>query len=169
MTLEHVYFLSQIAAAAAILASLIFLALEVRRNTAETRRHSIEYATAHRAEFVRHLALDPALVRLVGRGLSGARLEAAEWFQFSMFVYALFVEFELNERKLRAGEMDRELWQAWLEAYRWWLQFPGVRKWWAAKPAGFTERFRSVVDQELAAAATVDERTLGLMQKITEA
>jgi hypothetical protein len=165
MTLEQAYYLSQIVAAAAILASLVFLALEVRRNTRETRRAAVEEATSHRTDFVRLLAVDSALMKRVGRGLSGVRLDAAEWMQFSLFLYAIFVEFEVNERRRRDGDLEEELWSAWLDAYRWWLQFPGTRKWWATRPAGFTERFRAIVDAELAKAAP-DDRILAQMAKI---
>jgi hypothetical protein len=163
--LEAAYFVSQIAAAVAIFISLMFVAIEVRRNTAETRRVAMEEATSHRTDFVRMMATDPALTKLLGAGLSGKRLDAAQWLQFSMFIYAIFVEYELNERKRRRGDLDAELWDAWLEGYRWWLQFPGVRKWWSTKPAGFTAAFRALVDGEIAA-SVADEAMLAQIAKI---
>lgn len=52
---------------------------------------------------------------------------AAEAFGAILFLYAIFVEFEFNQRKFQSGDIDADLWDAWLDAYRWWLQFPGVR------------------------------------------
>lgn len=168
MSLEELSYLSQIVAAIAVLVTLVFFILEVRRNTRETRRQTLEEATAHRTGFVRMMVADPALIRLVGAGLSGAKMDAAAWYQFSMFLYALFVEYEFNEKRIRAGEMDEELWEAWREAYRWWLQFPGARKWWATRPAGFTPYFRELVDREIATVAE-DAQMLAFMAKVSMA
>lgn len=165
MSLEEFSYLSQIVAAVAVLATVGFLAFELQRNTRETRRQTLEEATARRTDVVRMMATDPALVRLIGAGLSGGKMEAAEWLQFSMFLYALFVEYEINEHRRRAGYMDEELWEAWREAYRWWLQFPGARKWWATRPAGFTQRFREVIDREIAS-ITEDATMLAFVAKV---
>jgi hypothetical protein len=166
MTLEQLAYLSQIVAAVGILGSLVFLALEIRRNTNESRRQSTEDATSHRNGFVRLIATDSELAALVGHGLTGGGLSANQWFRFNMFFYAIFVEFELTRRQYESGDMDRDLWNAWLEAYRWWLQFPGVRKWWSTKPAGYTTVFREFVDVEIAGQPPASESLLAEVRKI---
>jgi hypothetical protein len=95
------------------------------------------------------IAADGELARLLSQGLSGNGLVAVEWFRFNMFLYAIFVEFELNQRRFESGDMEKDLWDAWLEAYRWWLRFPGVRKWWSMEPAGFTAQFRKYIAREI--------------------
>jgi len=135
--------------ALAVVVSLVVVAIEIRRNTLESKRQSMEDATSHRNTFVRMIATDPELARVVGKGLTGAGLSPGQWFQFNLFMYAIFVEFEFTQRKSRSGEMDSDLWEAWLEGYCWWLQFPGVRKWWSTKPAGFTRSFRDFIDAQI--------------------
>jgi len=39
MTLEHVFFLSQIAASVGVIVSLIFVGLQIRQNTGELQRN----------------------------------------------------------------------------------------------------------------------------------
>jgi len=166
MALEEFYYLSQVVAAVAIVLSLLVLVVEVRRNTREIKRQSTAEVTSQRSTFVRYIGTDKQVARVVGRGLSGEGLAPAEWFQFNMFLYAIFVEFELNRRKQAAGEIDADLWEAWLEAYRWWLQFPGVRKWWSTRPAGFTADFRRFVDGELETTEPADARLLAEFSRI---
>lgn len=168
MQLEQVYYISQLVAAAAIVISIIFLGTEVRRNTAAAKRQSLEESTSHRSDFVRMIASHKDLADEIGQGLAGVRLDSTAWFQFSMFLYAIFIEFELNHRKFKSGDMDADLWEAWMEAYCWWLQFPGVRTWWAQKPAGYTSDFRAVVDTEIEKNRIVDARALNLMGRVGE-
>lgn len=160
MSLEQLAYVSEIVAAAAILVSIVFLVIEVRRNTNETKRQSTEDATSHRSNFVRMIAADGELAELLGEGLTGQGLSSSQWFRFNMFLYAIFVEFELNQRKFQSGGMDRDLWDAWLDAYCWWLQFPGVRKWWSLKPAGFTSQFREFVDRKISSIPVAEQSLL---------
>jgi len=164
MTLQQLAWLSEIIAAVAILISILFLIFEVRRNTRESKRQSTEESTSHRSEFLRMIAADDELAKLLAQGLTGKGLDTHRWFRFNMYFYAIFVEFELNQRKFQSGNMDIELWHAWLDAYRWWLQFPGVRKWWSLKPAGLTPSFRAFVDAELSSVPVADP---SLLAKLT--
>ena len=149
-----------------VIASLLFVAIELRRNTKESRRHSMEDATSHRNEFVRLIATDASMAGVIGRGLTGTGLDAQQWFRFNFFLYAIFVEFEFNQRKFQVGDIDADLWDAWLDAYRWWLQFPGVRKWWASGPAGFTQKFRDFVDVQLSRQEVASDSVLAEFSKI---
>ena len=152
--------------ALAVVVSLVVVALEIRRNTLESKRQSMEDATSHRNAFVRMIATDPALASLVGKGLTGSGLSPGQWFQFNLFMYAIFVEFEFTQRKSLSGEMDSDLWEAWLEGYSWWLQFPGVRRWWSTKPAGFTASFRDFVDAQIASRPVAGDEVLTSYSRI---
>ena len=167
MQLEQLAYVSEIVGAIAILVSIVFLAIEVRRNTNESKRHSVEDATSHRNRFVRMIASDKELADLVGRGLTGEGLSTGQWFRFNMFLYAIFVEFELNQRKYRTGDMDQDLSEAWLEAYRWWLQFPGVRTWWSNEPAGYTDEFRKYVDSQISQQSVANADLLDVFSRIS--
>lgn len=166
MQLEELANISEIIGAFAIIISIIFLVFEVRRNTNESKRQFMEGVTSQRTGFVRMLSTDEELSKIVMQGLTGAGLSAHQWFQFNMFLYALFVEFEFTRRRFLAGEMDRDLWDAWLDAYHWWLQFPGVRKWWSSKPAGFTDAFRQFADARIEKQAEADESVLSQMSRV---
>ncbi len=150
-----------------VVASLLFVAMELRRNTNESRRHSMEDATSHRNDFIRLIATDPDMAGVVGRGLTGTGLNAHQWFRFNLFLYAIFVEFEFNQRKFESGDIDADLWDAWLDAYRWWLQFPGVRKWWISSPAGYTRKFRDFIDAEVSRQDLATDSVLAELSKIS--
>ena len=126
----------------------------------------MEDATSHRNDFVRLIATDPDMAGVVGRGLTGTGLNAQQWFRFNLFLYAIFVEVEFNQRKFQSGDIDADLWDAWLYAYRWWLQFPGVRRWWTSSPAGFTPQFRDFVDAEVSRQDVAPDSALAELSKI---
>lgn len=149
MQLEQLSYVSEVVGAIAIVITIIFLIVEVRRNTNESKRQFMEGATSQRSSLVRMIAADQELAQVIGRGLAGSRLPDDQWFRFNMFLYALFVEFEFNQRRVKVGEMDRDLWEAWIDAYNWWLQYPGVRNWWHRAPAGFTDSFREYIDSHI--------------------
>ena len=149
MQLEQLSYISEIVSAVAIVVTIVFLIVEIRRNTNESKRQFMEGATSQRSSFVRMIAADRELAGVINRGLTGSGLADDQWFQFNMFLYALFVEFEFNQRRFEVGEMDKDLWRAWIEAYHWWLQFPGVRNWWHREPAGYTDSFRAYIDSHM--------------------
>lgn len=164
MQLEELANLSEVIGAFAIIISLIFLIFEVRRNTNESKRQFMEGVTSQRTSFVRLLSTDEELARLIMQGLTGSGLAAHQWFQFNMYLYALFVDLEFTKRRYDAGEMDSDLWEAWLDAFQWWLQFPGVRKWWAGNPAGYTKPFRKFVDARIEKQSVADDELLSQMK-----
>ncbi len=149
MPLEQLSYVGEIVGAIAIVITIIFLIVEVRRNTNESKRQFMEGATSQRSLFVRMIAADQELAEVIGRGLTGSGLADDQRFRFNMFLYALFVEFEFNQRRFKVGEMDKDLWEAWIDAYHWWLKYPGVRNWWEKTPAGFTNSFRAYVDSHI--------------------
>jgi len=165
MQLEQLSHVSEIVGAIAIVITIIFLIVEIRRNTNESKRQFMEGATSQRSSFVRMIAADQELARVIGRGLTGSGLADDQWFQFNMFLYALFVEFEFNHRRFKVGDMDRDLWEAWIDAYHWWLQYPGVRNWWARTPAGFTDSFREYIDSYIENQPVADESQLADLAK----
>jgi hypothetical protein len=101
VTLEQLYFASQIAAAAAIVASLIFVGVQVKQNTnlaaGETQR---ELMNGFQAQLER-ITAEPDLFR---RGLSGLHsLSETEKVQFSIIFNQFVNHLELPLRMVNRG------------------------------------------------------------------
>ena len=151
MTLAQWGVVAEIIAAAAVLISLWFLVIEVRRNLAQSKKQAWDDISLRRIEMLQPLYEDPELASLIWRGFAAKpRLEPGEWARFSLYIYTVFVVFELSFKKHREGDVSADGFSDSLRAYQWWLGMPGVRAWWKADPVGLSESFSAFVDQQMA-------------------
>ena len=87
---------------------------------------------------------------LIWRGSSQEpRLAAHEWARFGLYLYSVFVVFELVHIKYLSKDIEESSWVTFLDAFHWWLQFPGVCAWWNSTPGGFTLPFTEMVNEEM--------------------
>jgi len=104
MTLENIYLVTQIAAVIALAPSLIYLALQVKQNTAQLRA-SARYQFVEATGMMNAAVVgSPQSVSVFRRGLGGETLDADEALQFTMMTGQYFqiysVMFELWTDKL---------------------------------------------------------------------
>ena len=94
---------------------------------------------------------DPELASLIWRGFAQQpRLAPHEWARFSLYLYNVFVLFELSYKKYREGDVRGELFGDTVRAFSWWMSMPGVRAWWNSNPVGFSQDFCVFVDEQIA-------------------
>jgi hypothetical protein len=43
----------------------------------------------------------------------------------------------------QAGTLPDDVWERWKATIVWWLSFPGIRLWWAARPSPFSRSFEA--------------------------
>ena len=146
------FFFAEIISVIAIVISLINLAIEMRQTRKQSITESMDQITQERADFVKLLATESELSRIIAAGLSSAtRLKPAEYFRFTSYLYYLFVQLELGFRKRQRGHIDDDLWNGWNEAVKWWIRCPGTRDWWKFNPAGgFTPKFKKYINEIIA-------------------
>jgi len=148
MTLEQVHLIAEIVAAIAVVASLLYLGLQIRNSRIQVQNDSMDLITKERGEITRILAEDSEMSRIIPKALAGKRkLHPNEHFRFSGYMYYAFINFELGFRKWKKKELDDVLWRAYEEAIRWWLTSPGTQKWWKNNlVGGFTQDFNNHVN-----------------------
>ena len=148
METTSTFFIAEIIAAIAVVITLIHLGIQLRQSRLQSVRDSVDAITRERAEFIRLLATDADLSRIVPKGLAAdTRLPAGEYFRFTSYLYYLFIQLEMGFRKWKSGEIDEDLWAGWHEAVHWWLRCPGTRSWWRNNAAGgFTRKFQNYVN-----------------------
>jgi len=136
MGLESWNQITEIAASIAVLASLWFLVIQLRQNLVHSKKQSQEGIVLRRVESLKALYEDHDLSSLIWRGFSQEpRLPAHEWARFGIYLYSLFVVFELTHVKYLAKELE-ENWTSLIETVHWFIQMPGVRSWWASSLLG---------------------------------
>lgn len=154
MSLEDVYFISQIVAAVAILFSLVFVALQLRQNTEQLRRSQRAYVNTFEATgsgFVQNvmltLATDEKLSELVSRGRLGlSNLSEAEQARFGYYLLASLQHVQFAYIAYRNGSSDDDIWRGHAGTLSPLLRSPGVRDWWRKRRLLFLPLFRQFID-----------------------
>ena len=149
MRSDLAFFVTQIIGAFAVIISLISLGIQIRKSRKQSIRESMDLITKERGEFIKVLATDEDLAKIMAKGLmKDEDLKDIERFRFASYLYHLFIHWELAYRKSVRGNLDDELWTSFVEAIQWWLKKPKVVAWWKYNDiGGFTESFKQFVDK----------------------
>ena len=145
--LESLANLGEIIGAIAVVVSLVYLAVQVRQNTQAQRTENFSRALDRVAAMQATLSQDSETAVIVSKGVADpADLTPKQRLQFTWAMYELFGAFEFMYLASRDAAIPDEVWQRWSSAVAWWLNFPGVRTWWEARPIPFTRSFTSYVE-----------------------
>lgn len=166
MTLEEVYYISQIVAVVAIFCSLVAVLVQMRQTNRllrnQARRDQIDGIKSISEAFYR----TPGLADLVARAGEGGleALSEAGRMQLIAFQTAAERTWEAMHQQFLDGQIDAALWQAHLEQARaTWRTSPAVRAVWAARAHFFTAQYRAFH------AAEIERDTGGTLYPIRDA
>jgi hypothetical protein len=139
----------------AVVATLIYLAVQVRQSS----RHVEASVDQARAQAIREgmnhgvarmLAQDENLMALYLKGLrSFDALNELESARFSFLMGELFGGVESNLLMYNEGLLSEERWNAQQTQISMYASAPGVRKWWKIYSGHFTATFRDIVEIEI--------------------
>lgn len=146
--LQSLAYLGEIVAAAAVVASLIYLAVQVRQSTRAQRTENFARALDRISAIQSMLSQDAEMTHLFSRGVRDASsLSALEKIRFTWSLYEAFGAFEFMFQTHQTGDIPEEVWERWSLIVAWWMTFPGVQVWWANRPVEFTESFTIFVER----------------------
>jgi hypothetical protein len=147
VNLETLSAITQLVAALGVIASLFYLAAQIRQNTRSQRSVVVDSLTQSLIALLGPQASDPDQMRAFAAATEnwhGAtepdRLRA---------VYMFFTVFKLFENawfQKRQGTLDPEQWQGWDAYIRMYYHRPGVKAWWQLRRAAFATGFRDYVE-----------------------
>jgi hypothetical protein len=154
MTLEQWSSLSQVVAAAGVLASLVFVGFQIRQNTlamiAQSQQH---IATSWFT--VGQLIADHAAA--FGAGLKSnhsafANLKDEGRLRFVSIIFPLFKHYENIFLKFTSGRVDEGVWGAWSFHMKVYFHQPGVQAWWKIREEAFAPSFPAFLESSEAPA-----------------
>jgi hypothetical protein len=147
MTLEQIYYISQVVAVLAIFASLLFVGIQVRQNTATTRAVLHQSFTGAMNHLNATMAQSPELSRIWLKGFNDrAALNEVERWQFDMLLLSYFHVFDSMHYQTRTGVGESKLMKAEESGLRTLISQPSVRSWWNENPYGFSPEFRAYAE-----------------------
>lgn len=151
MTLETIYFISQIVAVVGIFASLIFVGLQIRQNTKAIKATS-HHAITDSFNAINNLILsDPKVARTWRLAVMGTTkeleaLDEEERISVNFMLLANFRIFETLYYQYRNGTLDKKLFDAELKTLKWAVVQPGFSAWWPNNPISLSDEFRAFID-----------------------
>jgi hypothetical protein len=148
VNLEAVNALAQLIAAGGVIASLFYLAAQIRQNTRSMRAVVLDSLAQSIADVIRPMVEDRELMRAFHivvedwhKATDDDRMRALPLF------FSTFKLFENAWFQQRQGTLDPQQWQGW-DAYIRMMYYhrPGVKAWWRLRRAVFAAGFRDYVE-----------------------
>ena len=148
MTLEQLANLGELIGGIAVVASLIYLAIQVRQNTANVRSATLATNTDIWTSMLSQVA-KPQFHEAYLLGSSGTPdLKPHQILQFYLISRAIFVAFENQFYQHCQGTLDEEIYRGYERATRnQILAMPGFQAYWRANSHEFSPKFVARVDQ----------------------
>jgi len=152
MNWEVVSAVAEAVGAIAVVASLIYLALQIRQNNAAVRASTYEAGLSHATNLTGLLLSNEALGQAWIRGLNApGELDATDLLRFNGFMLRFFRMLESFHHQAASGLLDSELWEvSWRESLEY-ARKPGAIAWWRDNRQFFTVSFREFADREIEA------------------
>ena len=147
MTLEAIYYFSQIVAVVGIFASLVFVGLQIRQNTRAIKATS-HHAVTDSFNAINTLIIgNPKVARLWRLGMAGTEgLDDDERVSFSFMLLGYMRVFETLHYQYSTGALEKKLFEAELKTLKWVVTNPGFLAWWPNNPLSFSVEFRAFID-----------------------
>ena len=134
MTVQDLGSIGELIAAIATVATLGYLAIQIRQNTASVRMASHRGVADQFQQTNLAVLQDPAVSEVVMRGLpDSSSLSDLERFRFELFLMAIFRTYEELYQLSQKGLIDEELWDCREQSMFYWLSHESVRSWWSSE------------------------------------
>jgi hypothetical protein len=148
---EAVGAIGQMLGALGVVASLVYLATQVRQNNRASAVAAKLASTQLLSDFVDSLITDPELMDLWLRGRKNLEsLNDAEHVRFFNMCLKAFWFFSAAQFQLRMGTLNDEDWSEFHAVIRFWLEGGGVRAWWQKTGrTRFGKSFVLFIDHEI--------------------
>ena len=156
MTLQDLGSIGELLAAIATIATLGYLAVQLRQNTA-TVRASTAAASSQVAGSLNTLLVDPDNNQLFWTGLNDpSSLDESETRRFHVILNMAMENAQQGVRFHREGVLDDEAWIGQQRSLRWFVGYPGFRQYWDVYGSMHHRGFARIVDEYLASDAPAE-------------
>lgn len=144
MALEQWSFLAQIVSAVAVIASLLFVGVQLRQATSAIRATSSQAHSALYTDLVRSIIDNQDFARVWAIGLNRPNeLTEPEWVRFVAYASALFRLYESSRVQWLNGRLDEEHWRTVERQATDFGHTPGLKIAWELRGHWFSPEFRT--------------------------
>ena len=148
MTIQDLGSLGEFIAAIATLATLVYLALQIRQNTREAQAVSRNSVSQSFIDLLTHVSSDSEITKLVRRGfIDPNSLDDDDTMRFDCIIAALFQNFEAAFAQWRRGVLTDDDWVKWVVLIKQYMAQPGVQEYWSRSVEAFNPAFQHYVEE----------------------
>ena len=148
MSLEQLSFLAQIISGAVVVASLIFVGLELKHASAAIRVASAQAHLDCYTDLAKSVIDSADFARIWREGLAEPdKLKEHDWVRFVAYANALFRLYENSRLQWSNGRLDEEHWRTVERQVADFWAMPGLRAAWRTRGHGFSAEFREWFDR----------------------
>jgi len=154
VTLQDLGNIGELVGAIAVVASLVYLAVQIRQNSRHISENTnsvlgsveLENSRLH-SDWLLTVAQNPELGRVWRLGLSEpTKLTGDEAIQFAMLIGSALYRMEGPFRQYKRGLLSRDSWEPLEEAISRYMNSPAVLAWWSHRDVPFARSFSDYVD-----------------------
>ncbi|HEX6066480.1 MAG TPA: hypothetical protein VFZ04_19740 [Longimicrobiales bacterium] len=144
--------IAELVAAAGVVVTLLYLAVQVRQNTKALRAATFQNIIGFATGFAERVAGSGEFAAIFETGMADLEaLDESERLRFHFQLIALLRRFENIHYQSRMGLIDDEEWEGLRAALHSIMFRPGSRAWWKGNAHLFNSSFREFLDGRLAA------------------
>jgi hypothetical protein len=137
--------IAEFVAAIGVIASLVYLAVQIRQNTQSIRASTYEGMVRGSGDFLLPLIQDRDLAKSFERAVDRwSQLDYEEQVQVMYLLTQLFRNWENAYYQHRQGTLEPWLWEAWQHVVLSYFHQPGVQDWWKFAPGRLFEAIQRV-------------------------
>jgi len=139
---------AELVGALGVIASLIYLAVQIRQNTRSSRAATFQSTSSEVSHLYRTLASDSELARIFRIGLLEPQaLDEDEFSRFGALLISALKGYENIFVQYHQGTVDDQTWEAWRRSILSMLELPGAAFFWELRGGVFREDFQHLVKQ----------------------
>ncbi len=147
MNWEALGAIGEIAGAAAVVASLAYVAVQVRHNNQLLKRAATADAVSSFRAWSANLLASPELTLVYQKGCEGmGNLDSLGRVQFAILAFNRLKTLEDLHYQYIKGAMDPDVWSGWESLSRGYVTSPGYQEYWADRHSVFSPQFQDWVD-----------------------
>jgi hypothetical protein len=149
MTLDQVGSIGEIIGAIGVVISLVYLAMQIRKNTEAERTSTYQAIVSDFGAMNNTMASTPELSHLFVQAMENYhQLSSDEKARISQLFFLCFRSFENMFYQHRKGYLDEEVWTGWKRLMLTYYSRPGFQTWWEHRRDVYSEPFVIFLETE---------------------
>ena len=139
--------IGEILGAVFVLATLVYLSLQIRNNTKEVKSENAHRVTDSFNQLNLLIASDERLSELWNKGVANYdELSDTEKSSFGFMQLSAFRIYDSLDYQIQRGTGNKQLWKGEIDTIRWLFTLPGMRAWWKEQQFAFSPGFKKYID-----------------------